>query len=68
MTQQLCGLKTPNLHYKLFNKDFSTNFFLNCLIILSIKGFTFPAMNVMIASWSPPDERSTISSIAYSGN
>lgn len=30
-------------------------------------GFTFPAMNVLIASWSPPNERSTISSIAYSG-
>ena len=68
MTQQLCGLKTPNLHISYLIKIFLLIFFLNCLIILSIKGFTFPAMNVMIASWSPPDERSTISSIAYSGN
>ena len=30
-------------------------------------GFTFPAMNVMIAAWSPPEERSTIASIAFSG-
>eukprot|EP00092_Neocalanus_flemingeri_P031916 GFUD01034672.1.p1 GENE.GFUD01034672.1~~GFUD01034672.1.p1 ORF type:complete len:490 (+),score=95.67 GFUD01034672.1:74-1543(+) len=30
-------------------------------------GFTFPAMNVMIAAWAPPSERSTLSSIAFSG-
>ena len=30
-------------------------------------GFTFPAMNVLIAAWSPPSERSTIASIAFSG-
>ena len=30
-------------------------------------GFTFPAMNVLIAAWSPPEERSTISAIAFSG-
>merc|ERR1719431_2492290 len=30
-------------------------------------GFTFPAMNVLIAAWSPPEERSTIGSIAFSG-
>jgi len=30
-------------------------------------GFTFPAMNVLIAAWSPPEERSTIASIAFSG-
>jgi len=30
-------------------------------------GFTFPAMNVVIAAWSPPQERSTMSSIAFSG-
>jgi hypothetical protein len=33
-----------------------------------MQGLTFPAMNVLIASWSPPVERSTISSIAYSGS
>jgi ACS family sodium-dependent inorganic phosphate cotransporter len=30
-------------------------------------GFTFPAMNVLIAAWSPPEERSTMASIAFSG-
>ena len=30
-------------------------------------GVTFPAMNVLIAAWSPPDERSTIASVALSG-
>jgi len=30
-------------------------------------GFTFPALNVLIASWAPPQERSTIASIAFSG-
>ena len=30
-------------------------------------GFTFPAMNVLIAAWSPPEERSTIAAIAFSG-
>ena len=30
-------------------------------------GFTFPAMNVLIAAWSPPAERSTIASIVFSG-
>jgi len=30
-------------------------------------GFTFPALNVLIASWSPPQERSVISSINFSG-
>lgn len=30
-------------------------------------GFTFPAMNVLVAAWSPPTERSTIGSIAFSG-
>ena len=30
-------------------------------------GFTFPAMNVMIAAWAPPNERSTISSMCYGG-
>ena len=30
-------------------------------------GVTFPAMNVLIAKWSPKDERSTISSVVYGG-
>ena len=30
-------------------------------------GFTFPAMTVLIAAWSPPEERSTIASIVFSG-
>lgn len=30
-------------------------------------GFTFPAMNVLIAHWSPKEERSGISAIAYGG-
>jgi len=30
-------------------------------------GFTFPAMNVLVAAWSPPQERSTIASICFSG-
>ena len=30
-------------------------------------GLTFPAMNVLIGKWAPETERSTISSIVYSG-
>lgn len=30
-------------------------------------GFTFPAMNVMMTAWSPSSERSTMSTIAFSG-
>merc|ERR1719431_2407771 len=48
--------------------------FLDYTALISIRvfegfggGFTFPAMNVLIAAWSPPEERSTIGSIAFSG-
>ena len=30
-------------------------------------GVTFPAMNVLIAAWSPADERSSISALVYGG-
>lgn len=30
-------------------------------------GVTFPAMHVMLARWSPPNERSVMSSIVYTG-
>lgn len=48
--------------------------FLDYRVLMAIRvfegfggGFTFPAMNVLIAAWSPPEERSTIASIAFSG-
>lgn len=28
-------------------------------------GVTFPAMHVMLASWAPPTERSTMSALVY---
>jgi len=30
-------------------------------------GVTFPALNVVVSAWAPPQERSTLSSIAFSG-
>lgn len=30
-------------------------------------GLTFPAMHVMLSRWSPPNERSLMSSIVYAG-
>ena len=30
-------------------------------------GCTFPALNVMIAAWSPPQERSSVASICFGG-
>ena len=30
-------------------------------------GVTFPAMNVLIAAWSPADKRSSISALVYGG-
>ena len=48
--------------------------FLDYRVLMAIRvfegfggGFTFPAMNVLIAAWSPPEERSTIASIEFSG-
>ncbi|XP_078044963.1 major facilitator superfamily transporter 3 [Augochlora pura] len=47
------------LHYSLF---------IICRILQGIGGgVTFPAMHVMIAKWSPPNERSVIASIVYAG-
>ena len=46
---------------------------INALIILRIltglgEGTTFPALNVMIAQWTPPEERSKIGSLVFSGS
>lgn len=58
----ICTLLTPvmaNLHY-------------GAMIAMRIGegiggGVTFPAMHVMLANWSPPNERSIISGITYAG-